>query len=622
MQPVPSSGTPPIGRDALLTEARAALRPDRGLLLTGPAGIGKSVVLDALAAESAAAGGLVLRCGPVPEESVLPYAGLCDLLSGVPADLLAQHPPLLLHTPPTAPQERLALHTAAVRLLRTLAAEASVLLVLDGLQDLDLPSAALLSFLTRRAGTLAVTVAAAERTGSGESALRNRLCPPTAVELAVPPLAEEAIEELISRHGTAPSARELRRIQQLAAGNPFYARELALATANRRRSDRSRWAAEEPPIPRRLRNLLLAPTRALPPRSRSALLLAACSPEPTLGLLHAAGVADPVAALAEAERLGLVGVAAHGRIRLRHPLLGAALRAEALLRERIAVHTALAEATAEPVARARHLALARPREDAEVADALAAAADVARHRGEPDTAYELTALAAEHTPAADRQRRTARLLAAAAHAADAGRHEDARSAAAGVLTDSADPAERVRARMILLETVGQALDEAGGLIQGGLADAGEDPALLAPLYFWSAVRELLGGRTGTAATEAQRAAALAFTAHDRATRVEALGLVATVQGLRGNPVAADAALELALHLAAAEQSGSLLRRLALAQLDADRVPQARRRVTALLDPGAGAEGVEDTLATLVALVRIQTRAGECRQALATAERCT
>ncbi|TDU04517.1 regulatory LuxR family protein [Streptomyces sp. 846.5] len=621
MQPAPSGSTPPIGRGLLLTEARGALRPDRGLLLTGPAGIGKSAVLDVLAAEAAAAGTLVLRSAPIPEESVLPYAALSDLLSCVPADLLAQYPPLLLRTQPATAQERLALHTAAVRLLRTLAGDASVLLVLDGLQDLDLPSAALLSFLTRRAGTLAVTVAAAERTGSGESALRNRLCPPTVVELAVPPLPDDAIEELIARQGTLPPVRELRRIQQLSAGNPFYARELALAAGNRPQPG-GRWAEEEPPVPRRLRNLLLAPTRALPPQSRSALLLVACSPQPTLGLLHAAGVADPVAALAEAERLGLVSLSAHGRVRLRHPLLGAALQAEALLRERIAVHTALAEATAEPVARARHLALAHPREDAQVAAALAAAADVARHRGEPDTAYELTALAAEHTPAADPRRRTARLLAAAAHAADAGLHEDARRSAAEVLTDSADPAQRVRARMILLETVGQALDEAGGLIQGGLADAGDDPSLLAPLYFWSAVRELLGGRTGTAAAEAQRAATLAFAAEDRATRVEALGLVATVQGLRGNPVAADAALELALKLAAAEQSASLLRRLALAQLDADQVPQARRRVTALLDPGAGAEGVEDTLATLVALVRIQTRAGECRQALATAERCT
>src|SRR5690242_19549145 len=98
MQPAPSGSTPPIGRGLLLTEARGALRPDRGLLLTGPAGIGKSAVLDVLAAEATAAGTLVLRSAPIPEESVLPYAALSDLLSCVPAELLAQYPPLLLRT--------------------------------------------------------------------------------------------------------------------------------------------------------------------------------------------------------------------------------------------------------------------------------------------------------------------------------------------------------------------------------------------------------------------------------------------------------------------------------------------------------------------------------------------
>lgn len=64
-----------------------------------------------------------------------------------------------------------------------------------------------------------------------------------------------------------------------------------------------------------------------------------------------------------------------------------------------------------------------------------------------------------------------------------------------------------------------------------------------------------------------------------------------------------------------------MRRRALALLDADRLAEARRALDPLLGHGAAAAGVEDQLATLVALVRVQARAGEARRALDTAARC-
>ncbi|MFC5910684.1 LuxR family transcriptional regulator, partial [Streptacidiphilus monticola] len=190
-----------------------------------------------------------------------------------------------------------------------------------------------------------------------------------------------------------------------------------------------------------------------------------------------------------------------------------------------------------------------------------------------------------------------------------------------VLHESDDPARRVRARLVLLDTVGQALGSAGHLIEDGLADAGTDPALLGPLRFWSAVRELLGGRTGSAALEARRAAALAAAAHDRATRVAALGLLGTLHGLRGHPRLAASALELAVQLTPRQPSASLLRRQALAELDGDRLAEAEALTARLLSRAGGGGGIEDRMATLVALTRVHARAGDAMRAREAAARC-
>jgi DNA-binding CsgD family transcriptional regulator len=615
----------PVGRETLLARARAALHPGAGLLLTGPAGIGASTLLRTLAQEAAAAGGSVLRCEPAADEAALPYAALIDLFRTVPDRLTALlpgrqyralHSALLRGGEPGTDLDRLTLRVAVAGALELIGRDAPVLLVLDGLQHLDRPSAEALAHTVRRAPELGVTVAASAH----RAAEASGLLPPAHLRLAVPGLPDDALTAILAGDGSgdtpAADPARLRRILHLAAGNPRYARELAAAEPG---------PDGRPTVPPQLRALLLRPAADLPPTARTALLLAATAGSPGLGLLRSAGVADPVAALAAAEQRGLVAVAADGRIALAHPLLAAALRDDARTAERLAVHEALAGAVQEPVERARHLALARPYEDPQVARALSEAAATAAGRGSADTAYELAALAVARTPADRPEDRHQRLLAAAFHAADAGRHAEARRAADQVLAETADATRRVHARLALLETAGQALDDARGLIEGGLADAAGTPALQARLRFWSAVRELLGGRTAGAASQAQLAAGLAAQGADRATGVDALGLLATVESMRGRPAAAETALGSALRLA--EHGGStanagLLRRKALFDLDADRVAQASRQIAALAERGLGSGpgSVQDSLATLVAQARIQARAGECRPALATADR--
>ncbi len=68
-----------IGREELFADARAQLARGGSVLLHGPAGIGKSTVLRALAAENAAATSRVLRCSATESESHLPFLALADL---------------------------------------------------------------------------------------------------------------------------------------------------------------------------------------------------------------------------------------------------------------------------------------------------------------------------------------------------------------------------------------------------------------------------------------------------------------------------------------------------------------------------------------------------------------
>jgi DNA-binding CsgD family transcriptional regulator len=110
---------------------------------------------------------------------------------------------------------------------------------------------------------------------------------------------------------------------------------------------------------------------------------------------------------------------------------------------------------------------------------------------------------------------------------------------------------------------------------------------------------------------------------DTGTEVDALSTLARVRSLAGEPTAAEAALERALARAdRGPQSWGIQRMRAILTLDSDRVGHARAQVVALLDATGGAADVEQDVASLVALTRVQVRAGECREALRTAAHCT
>jgi DNA-binding CsgD family transcriptional regulator/tetratricopeptide (TPR) repeat protein len=624
------------GRRELLDTARAELTIRHGVLLYGPAGIGKSVLVAALVASSAAhvrPAGTVLHCSPAEEDARLPFAGLVDLFARVPESCLAALAPdpqvalraaLLRGETPDGDRDRLAIRVAVLDVLRDLAATGPVLLVLDGLQWLDEPTAEVLAFVVRRVEGLDVRVVAAERVAEGEQPERQRCCPPGTVELPVPPLTDDEVAQLLHTGlGADLPPAVLRAVQDTAAGNPWYALELGRAAP---RDGAAVGLGRTLPVPQRLRTLLLDPVRTLPETARHTLLVTSAAARPTLTLLRAAGLHDPAADLAEAERLGVATADADGTVRFRHPAIRAAVYADAPEYGRRQAHALLARAVTEPVEHARHLALAHPYEDENTARTLLAAAESARRDGAPDAAFELAGLAARRTPDDRPVERADRLLAAAEYACDAGQLEEAGHAAETVLAGSGSARQRVRARLVLLRNAGQALRGAHALIEEGLRDADGDPEAEAWLHHWAAVRGLLCGELEDAARHARRAARQAAVAGDTDTRIGALATLARVRSLGGEPVAADVALEEALALAggadAGPESWGLIRMRAILALDSDKVTEAQERVTELLAEIGEFAGVEEVMATLVSLTRIQVRAGHCREALRTAARCT
>ncbi|MFE9598267.1 AAA family ATPase [Streptomyces hokutonensis] len=620
------------GHRELIGTARTELTDRQGVLLHGPTGIGKSALVAALVASSDAhvrPSGTVLHCSPAEEDARLPFAGLVDLFARVPESCLAALAPepqealraaLLRGEVPAGDRGRLAVRVAVLEVLRTLAATGPVLLVLDGLQWLDEPTVQVLAFVVRRVEGLDVRVVAAERVADGEQPERPRCCPPGTVELPVPPLTDDEVARLLP--ADLPPV-VLRAVQDTAAGNPWYALELGRAAPH---DAAAVGLGRTLPVPHRLRTLLLARVHTLAESTQHTLLVMSAAARPTLTLLRAAGFDDPAADLAETERLGVATADAHGTVRFRHPLLRAAVYAEATEYGRRQAHALLADAVTDPVERARHLALARPYEDETTARTLLAAAECARRDGAPDAAFELAGLAALRTPGDRPAEHADRLLAAAEYACDAGQLEEAGQAAETVLAGSGSARQRVRARLVLLRNAGQALHGTYALIEEGLRDAAGDPEAEAWLHHWAAVRGLLCGELAAAARHARRAARQAAVAGDTDTRIGALATLARVRSLGGEPVAADAALAEALALTggagAGPESWGLIRMRAILALDSDKVTEAQRRVAELLAEIGEFAGVEEVMATLVALTRIQVRAGHCRDALRTAARCT
>jgi DNA-binding NarL/FixJ family response regulator len=610
------------GRDTLLAAIEQRLCDGGGVALHGPAGIGKTALLDAVAAGAAARGEFIVRLRSVQSERSLPYAGIADLLAQLPEDDATALPPaqraaraaLRQGLPPRPGTPAQARRLVLPLLLARRARRQPVLLVLDDCQWLDAESAELIGFaMRRRPGPRVRVIAAQRRPDPAGDRRAARLCPAPVLELAVPPVAADDLTALLEARGLP--CRTASRMHEASAGNPF----LALSLGGAHAPGPAWWPA---PIPEAARDLLRDRLAGLPEGTRRTLLTAALATEPTTTVLIRAGRDDAVRELRQAAAAGAVEIAGEA-IRFTPPLLAEIAVEEATPAARSAAHAALAAGAVDPVEALRHQALRTGRPDATVARSLAAAADRCAERGAGRTAAELYLLAADRCPHTLAAFRLDWLVAAARTAITGGAAALAGRAAEAVIAADAPAGHRVRARLVLIDLAGQGLAEMRETFAAALAEAGDDPALLAPVRLRLAWAALLTGDPDRALSQAGRAADAARRAGDPTTEAMALSVLAQIQRLRGEPRWRDT-LAQALALPATPAPdwlhyGPRYMAARFAMMD-DRLDEARTDLLRLLVVAEQDRIGEARVEVLRSLSEVATRAGRCRDALRYAHR--
>jgi len=539
--------------------ARAVASQSQVMLVTGPAGIGKSRLVEELIGQvrSAPDDGQVLVGESAPlAGATLAYGPFVAALGDQAGWLLADDSTGYARTG----DMRAARHRTFLRmfgLLGSLAARAPLVLVLEDLHWADDSSRELLAFLATRLRGERVLVVGTMREQELEAGTRLWLTElerrPPVTRLRLAPLADAEVAELVA--GLLPpqaSTDELNAVVTAAAGNPLYARELADS------------GPAGPPAS--ITEAVLARAARLPGPARAVADQVCVADGGMSHELVAATVELPedqlLACAQQAVESGLLVPAGDGYA-FGHELIRQVLYAQLLPGERRRLHRRLATAVAAgphpnhgSLAQHWHLA---GRADLAAAAALTAARGAVLARAFPE-ALRCYALAIE---LADRQREAdPGLLEEAAQAASwAADPERAAGWATEAIAQSDASAAADRAR--LLARLGRYRWEAGDLVAA--ADAteralalltGEPPSTLQArvLAGHATVRMLLGDfdaaspLAGRAVEVAAQAGALAEQAHGLAT----LGIV---QAQRGALDAGLAALRSSFALA--RQAGSV-----------------------------------------------------------------
>jgi DNA-binding CsgD family transcriptional regulator len=598
--------------DAIDTFLIDAGRAASALVLEGEAGIGKTTVWEQVFARAASRGISVVSCRPAEAETKLAFASLADLLDPVADDVLPRLPEpqrralevALMRTGPlpTAPSAR-AVSMAVLSTLRVLTHASPLVLAIDDQQWLDRASAEALAFALRRIGDRPVGVVATSRvTGQVRpDPLRLGTAFAGRVErVTLGPLGLGALHHVIRANlGLAVSRPALRRITDASGGNPFFALEYARAFVDAG----ARIGPGEPlPVPETTVALVFRRVERLPARVRRLLLVASALATPTVAVVEAVlGDGDLASSLVRAEQAGVIEI--RGReIRFAHPLLASAVYSSAAARTRQAIHRDLAGVISSPEERARHLALATPEPDEQVARALDDASLLARRRGAPDAAGELQESAANVTPRDDPAAARRRRIAAAEHFFHAGDRARARALLESLLAGETECAERARALHLLGQIRGHEdsfVDAIRHLTEAlALADG---PAASLPIRRDLAFVTFNVGDLAGAIAIAQQALADAERLGDPGSMADALCIVVMGDFLAGRGCD-HAALQRALALEDRDRAGQLLMRPAsvagiLALLDG-RLSEAEELLRAQCD-WASQRGEESELPFLL-----------------------
>jgi DNA-binding CsgD family transcriptional regulator len=419
-----------IGRDAELDFVRAFLDDvgagPAGLVLSGEAGIGKTILWEAGVDQARGCFAHVLTCRGTEAEAALSFAGLSELLTEVLDEALdSLLPPrrralevaLLRAEPGEGPPDPLAIGLAVHDVLRVSAQQGPVLVAVDDVQWLDAASAGALEVALRRLRRDKIGVLVASRGTAGATiplGLDRSLPEQRLTVLSVGPLSLGALHHLLGeRVGLELSRPELARVQEASAGNPYFALELGRELV---RTQARPSAGRNLRVPESLRELLGGRLAQLPEETAEVLLGISALARPTVELVAAVngdlGRVRESISVAHAEEIVVLD---DSRVRFAHPLLASICYDRAPVWKRRATHGALAAVVTDIEERARHLALAAEGPDATVASELDAAAEQAVARGATAGAAELLELAAQLTPDDAALARQRRLRAAGFH---------------------------------------------------------------------------------------------------------------------------------------------------------------------------------------------------------------
>ncbi len=559
---------PLIGRDQELDRllgvlSRARAGEARAVLVAGDAGVGKTRVLDEVAARAARDGMTVLtgHCVDLGDVGLpyLPFTEVLGVLAGDArfAEVLAAHPVvdrMLGGGTDAARDSRLQLFEGMAGLLADLADVAPLLLVLEDLHWADQSSRDLLRFLLSRgvlqrpAGGVAVVASYRADDLHRRHPLRPLLAElvrlPSVERLELRPLADSEVTRLVRALEERPLPdTTVRRIVERAEGNAFYAEELLAATDT-----------EAGGVPSGLADVLLIRFEQLSDTAQQVLRTAAVAGRRVEHDLLRETVGLPEEELESAlrEALGrqLLVPGEGNTYAFRHALAREAVYADLLPGERARLHGAFARLLAARPRRAETAAerAHHYRESHDLAEALTASLEAADHAGRVGApAEELRHLEAaldlwsSVDPSArpsgehgDRVALTLRASSAAAHAGAAHRAVAlTRSALAGV-DQEADSELAARVRYTL----------AGNLItvdnlSAAYAHSNEALALIpaeppTPTWVWAAATHVLAarqvGEKGTALKMARRALKVAEQLAITDARADLLISLAVLEG--------------------------------------------------------------------------------------------
>jgi DNA-binding CsgD family transcriptional regulator len=477
-----------VGRDAGLAELRGLVDPvpwsSRALVVTGEAGMGKTMLLTEAADQAAQAGMRVLSVIGRESESNLAFAGLHQLLRPVlsntvelPARQAQALSGALGLSPDPATPDPLLTGAAVLTLLSDLSGRSPILVVADDAHWIDRCSLDALAFAGSRLDAERVVLLVGARGQFPPPGFERGF-----TELHLEPLSAADAGRLLDGQPRPPHGQARTQVLAQAAGNPMALIELAKVIADDPAASR-RWAAEPLPLTDRLTTVLASRVAALPELAQAALLVAAVADDPDLSAATSYGAGPDAAVLLPAEQLGLIKFDRTG-LHFTHPLVRSAICHSAPFARRAAAHRQLASALQDqPDRRAWHLAAASLQPDEQVAALLEATALHAQSRGGTAAAALAMERAAELSP--DLDDRARRLTAAASAAIATGDGDWVQDLATRAIAVTAEP----RLRLLARRDVGWALTWSGRRTAAlsTLISVAEDATRDQPALAWDAL---------------------------------------------------------------------------------------------------------------------------------------